>query len=92
MSHRPLQRKDFEGKTIQAVDVRAVNIIRFNFTDGSSIAIEHERHGMVACDVCAAGVPECQSEARSENQGPMPCARRESVTPGLTKHGRRLKI
>ena len=50
--HRPLQRADFEGKTIREVDVRAVNIIRFYFTDGSSIAIEHERDGMVACDVC----------------------------------------
>jgi len=51
--HRPLRRADFEGKTIHEVDVRAVNIIRFYFTDGSSIAIEHERDGMVACDVCA---------------------------------------
>lgn len=52
MDHRPLQRKDFEGKTILEVDVRAVNIIRFYFTDGTSIAIEHERDGMVACEIC----------------------------------------
>lgn len=51
--HRLLRRSNFEGKTIQKVDVRAVNLIRFYFTDGSSVAIEHERDGMAACDVCA---------------------------------------
>lgn len=53
MSHRPLRCRDFEGKTIQKVDVRAVNIIRFYFTDGTALAIEAEGHVMVACEECA---------------------------------------
>jgi hypothetical protein len=66
MSHRLLRRKDFEGKTIRRVDVRAVNIIRFYFTDGSSIAIEHERDGMVACDACCARQPSTATRCPSK--------------------------
>lgn len=55
MSHREITPADFEGKTIAYIDCGAVNILRFYFTDGSAIAIEHERDGMVACDACADG-------------------------------------
>lgn len=53
MPHRDVKRKDFEGKTIKRIDCRAVNIFRFYFTDGSSIAIEAEGDMMVACETCA---------------------------------------
>lgn len=52
MPHRDLDPKDFVGKTIKKVDFRAVNVIRFFFTDGTAIAIETENHAMIACDVC----------------------------------------
>jgi hypothetical protein len=52
VSHRDPTPKDFVGKTIKRVDVRAINLWRIFFTDGTAIAIEHERDGMVVCDVC----------------------------------------
>ena len=52
MSHRKIQKKDFEGKTIKSIDCRAVNVLRFFFTDGTAIAIETENYAMVACDEC----------------------------------------
>jgi len=62
MSHRAIKAKDFVGKTIERMDCRAVNIIRFFFTDGTAIAIETDYlgaglYGMVACDVCATYEP-----------------------------------
>lgn len=53
MSHRRVRPRDFVGKTVAHIDARAVNIIRFWFTDGTSIALEHERDEIVACDECA---------------------------------------
>lgn len=60
MSHKPIDPKDFEGKTIARLEAGAVNIIRFYFTDGTSKAIEvealaptHGIYGMVSCDDCA---------------------------------------
>lgn len=55
--HRDIDPKDFEGKTIQKLEADAVNIIRFYFTDGTSIAIETEGFGgglvgMVSCTSC----------------------------------------
>lgn len=50
--HQPLHPAFFEGKTIAKVDFQACNIFRFYFTDGTAIALEHERHGMVMCRVC----------------------------------------
>jgi len=57
MTHRKLKASDFVGKTVAQVDVRAVNIIRFFFTDGSALAVEVDHFGsdlwgMVACDEC----------------------------------------
>lgn len=56
--HRKLTKKDFEGKTIQSVDVQACNIIYFTFTDGTRLAIEAEVQWpgiptMEACEPCA---------------------------------------
>jgi hypothetical protein len=50
----------FVGKTIESVDCRAVNIIRFYFTDGTAIALETDYmgvgiYGIVACATCAKG-------------------------------------
>jgi hypothetical protein len=57
MAHRLIKNKDFAGKTVARVDAKAVNMIRFYFTDGTAIAIETEGFGhgivgMVACEVC----------------------------------------
>jgi hypothetical protein len=74
MTHRKLKARDFVGKTVAQVDVRAVNIIRFFFTDGSAVAIEvdhfgHDLWGMVACDECTddrdPGSPTVQVAARA---------------------------
>lgn len=56
MSHRPVVSRDFEGKTVARVDARAYNLIRFFFTDGTAIALEHERDGISACDECVQSV------------------------------------
>lgn len=53
MSHRNAVPEDFLGKTITAVDLRADNIWRFVFSDGTRLAIETEDHCMVVCDECA---------------------------------------
>lgn len=54
MSHRKIDKKDFEGKTIAELDCRAVNLVRFKFTDGTTIAIEVESNFVLAaCDECA---------------------------------------
>lgn len=55
--HKDIDPKDFEGKTIKKLEADAINIIRFYFTDGTSIAIEVEGFGgglmgMVTCDAC----------------------------------------
>lgn len=59
MSHKLLKNKDFAGKTIKRIDAKAVNIVTFYFTDGTSTAIEIEAvgpgiYGLVVCDECAA--------------------------------------
>lgn len=56
--HKDIDPKDFEGKTVKKLEADAVNIIRFYFTDGTSIAIETEGLGgglvgMVSCVSCA---------------------------------------
>lgn len=59
MSHRKIKKSDFEGKTIKKIDCRAVNFIRFEFTDGTALALEGELvtsygiAGILACDECA---------------------------------------
>ena len=60
MSHGPVRSKMFVGKTIESVDCRAVNILRFYFTDGTAIALETDAvgigiYGIVACETCAKG-------------------------------------
>lgn len=60
--HEPLDPKSFEGKTIARVNFRAVNIISFFFTDGTSTAIEAEGYHMVQCDEC---ITECAVEEES---------------------------
>jgi len=58
MSHHLVRNKDFAGKTIKYIDARAVNFVRFFFTDGTALAIEVESvgpglTGMVVCSECA---------------------------------------
>jgi len=53
VSHRDIKPSDFEGKTVARVDARAVNMVLFWFTDGSTLALEHERDGITVCDECA---------------------------------------
>lgn len=48
MSHRDVKPSDFVGKTVLRVDARAINIVRFWFTDGTTLALEHERDGISA--------------------------------------------
>lgn len=62
MSHKLLKNKDFAGKTIEQIDAKAVNIVYFYFTDGTSLAIEVEAvgpgiYGLVTCDECKAPPP-----------------------------------
>ena len=56
-SHSSIDPKQWVGKTIARMDARAVNIVRFFFTDGTAIAIEtegmgHGIVGMVQCGAC----------------------------------------
>lgn len=62
MTHREPKTADLVGKTIAAVDTRAVNILRLRSTDGSAIAFEVESmgcagggpiYGIAVCDDCA---------------------------------------
>jgi hypothetical protein len=57
MSHMLVRKRDFTGKTIARVDAKAVNIIRFWFTDGTAVALEVDAvgpgiYGIVACGAC----------------------------------------
>lgn len=58
--NKPLiRKKDFIGKTIQNMDVRAVNVVVFTFTDGTRVELEVEGlgngiAGIVQCD-CQSG-------------------------------------
>lgn len=58
MSHRSPRPSDFVGKTVTRVDFRATNLLRFYFTDGTAIALEHERDVITACTECAQPDPE----------------------------------
>lgn len=40
-----IKKRSFVGKTIKSMDTRAVNVIRFYFTDGSEVEIEVESLG-----------------------------------------------
>jgi len=56
--HRDVDPKSFEGKTVKRVDAHAVNIIKFEFTDGTKTSLEteavgHGLIGIVQCDECA---------------------------------------
>lgn len=57
--HKSIDSKAFEGKTVLRLDAKAVNILHFYFTDGTSVAIEVDAlapslglYGMVQCDAC----------------------------------------
>ena len=50
-----VDRKSFEGKTIKSIDATAVNVMRFEFTDGTSATLEvegigHGISGIVHCE------------------------------------------
>lgn len=46
MGNRLIKKRSFIGKTIERMDTRAVNVIRFYFTDGSEAEIEVESLGL----------------------------------------------
>lgn len=39
MPMRKVNKSDFEGKTVQNIDARAANVIKFTFTDGATLEI-----------------------------------------------------
>lgn len=51
--HRDVRPEDFVGKTVASVDARACNLIRFEFTDGTKLALEAEQFIIQACEACA---------------------------------------
>lgn len=58
VDHRDPAPADFVGKTITSFEGDCINIWRFGFSDGTSIAIEVENFGvagpgMVICEECA---------------------------------------
>jgi len=57
MSHDYVDPSKFEGKTILRVEAKAINIVRFWFTDGTSTALESDSFGngimgIAQCDTC----------------------------------------
>lgn len=40
MAHRNVVREDFVGKTVVGINCRAVNMLQFEFSDGSRVALE----------------------------------------------------
>lgn len=47
--------KQFVGKTVATVDASSINVVRFEFTDGTTIAIDadEQRYGIAVIQVSA---------------------------------------
>lgn len=57
-SEKLIDRKSFEGKTIQRINTSAVNVTQFYFTDGTMVELEVEAvapglYGIVQCQGCS---------------------------------------
>lgn len=66
-THSPINPRQWVGKTIARMDARAVNVVRFFFTDGTALAIETEGmgHGIVGMVQCGACIDPTQCEVDS---------------------------